>query len=340
MSEISVSQLAEMMGAPVDVLIEKLQAKGIEASDTNSKISDKEKLKLLEIIREGASSTATSTNPKSLTEKNITKKVMPRSVSVMNIDFGVVKRYLSDRGFGFVTRTFQSSHQSEVFFHIKNIKRTHPDLAEKLDNDAAADTIYFWYETDNTSKGEQICNVLTPDDINSKVLDNLPNFVKKIESIWTDIDSTLPVWLRDITDDLVGIDRTNELSLERDGLERERRELEEKRQKEWDAQQKIEEENLQMQEEAEEKEFEQLVAEMKPLGITKSNEVSCYIMKNRLGNKYKNISGIVMMEQDGTSWDFKGGFPPDIYARLCEQLGLSNQGSRARAVGFKSFKDL
>ncbi len=65
MSEITVSQLAEMMGSPVDALVEKLQAAGIEATDANSTISDKEKLKLLEIIRASASSTSTTAKPAS-----------------------------------------------------------------------------------------------------------------------------------------------------------------------------------------------------------------------------------------------------------------------------------
>ncbi len=114
-------------------------------------------------------------------------------------------------------------------------------------------------------------------------------------------------------------DLVNELS-----LKRERREIEEQK----------------TQEEIEEKEFEQLVSEMRSLGLTESKMVSWYITNNRLGHKYKNISGIVKMEQDGTSWEFKGGFPPKIYARLCEELGLRNQGTRARVIGFKPFKDL
>jgi len=61
----------------------------------------------------------------------------------MNIDVGIVKKYFSDRGFGFVTHTFQTGLQSEVFFHIKNLKRTRPDLAEKLDNEEAISSIYF-----------------------------------------------------------------------------------------------------------------------------------------------------------------------------------------------------
>lgn len=264
----------------------------------------------------------------------------------MNIDFGVVKKYFSNRGFGFVTHTFLVGHQSEVFFHIKSLKRTRSDLAEKLNNEESIDTIYFWYETENTSKGEQVCNVLQSDAIHNMVTDNLVSFVGNIESIWNDIDSTIPVWLREVTVDLVGVERANEFSLERETLEIERRKLEEKERKKREALQKIEEvkrqkliEQEKFQKEIEEKEFEQLVAEMKPLGITKSKEVSWYIIKKSLGYKYKNISGIVKMEQDGTSWSFKGGFPPMIYARLCEELGLSNQGTRARAVGFRPFKD-
>lgn len=283
----------------------------------------------------------------------------------MNIDFGIVKKYFSDRGFGFVTHTFLSGHQSEVFFHIRNVKKTRSDLAEKLANDESVDTIYFWYETENTSKGEQVRNVLKSDAIHNMDIDNLPSIIEQVEITWSDVDATIPAWLREVTVDLVGVDRAKEIDLERDALERERRELEEKERKEREAVQKMEDakrekrrkerkalleiekvktqklnEEQKIQEEVEEKEFEELVAEMKPLGITESREVSRYIMNNRLGYKYKNISGIVKMEQNGTSWHFKGGFPPIIYARLCEELGLSNQGTRARVVGFKAFKDL
>ena len=87
-------------------------------------------------------------------------------------------------------------------------------------------------------------------------------------------------------------------------------------------------------------EFEQLVSEMIPLKFTLSSQVSAYIMNNRLGYKYKNISGIVKMEQDGNIWNFDGGFPPRIYAKVCSRLGLNNKGSHARVVDFKSFNDL
>jgi hypothetical protein len=90
----------------------------------------------------------------------------------------------------------------------------------------------------------------------------------------------------------------------------------------------------------EEAEFALLLAEMKPLQFTDSAAVSRYIMKNRLGQKYQNVSGVVKMARDGTTWDFNGGFPPRIYRALCLELGLRKEHTRVSAIGFKSFKTL
>ena len=94
------------------------------------------------------------------------------------------------------------------------------------------------------------------------------------------------------------------------------------------------------QEKLEEDEFCQLVAEMSALGFTNSKQVSTYIVRHKLGHKYKNISGVLQMELDGNVWNFNGGFPPEIYARLCKELGLGNQGTRARAGAFTPYKDI
>jgi len=157
----------------------------------------------------------------------------------------------------------------------------------------------------------------------------------------------MPIWLRGATIDLVGVDRADELSLERDVLEREKRELSEKGRKERDALKKIEEAKRQkqveyqkIQEEIYEKEFGQLVAEIKPLGFIYSSEASKYIVNNQLGYKYKTISGHLEMELDGVTWNFKGGFPPKIYARLCQELGLCHKNTRAKPKKFESFKEL
>ncbi|MEY0027220.1 hypothetical protein AB7459_01160 [Providencia rettgeri] len=92
--------------------------------------------------------------------------------------------------------------------------------------------------------------------------------------------------------------------------------------------------------EIEENEFQQLVAEIAVLGFANSAQVSQYIVNNKLGNKYQNISGILEMKKSGEIWDFKGGFPPKIYARLCQKLKLMNNNSTARPRKFTYFKDI
>lgn len=262
----------------------------------------------------------------------------------MTVDFGIVKNYLPDKGFGFVSRTFLEGHQTEVFFHIRTIKKCSFDLAEKLNNSDSIDTICFWYETEDTAKGEQVRNVVNSQIIQSTEFDNLSTVLNKVEEFWNDVDFSIPSWLRQATVDLVGDEQAQEIYLERIAFEKE---YNENKQKEQEALRKIEEEKYRkiiekrkIQEEVEKNEFEQLVAEMKTLRFTHSNQVSRYITDNHLGSKYKNISGIIKMEQEGTTWQYEGGFPTKIYAMLCAELGLSNQGSRARAVSFTPFKDL
>lgn len=63
----------------------------------------------------------------------------------MTIDFGSIKSYDSNRGFGFVGRTFLNQSR-KVFFHIKKIKKNYPELAKELDNSEAFETVHFWYE--------------------------------------------------------------------------------------------------------------------------------------------------------------------------------------------------
>ncbi|EOX1771030.1 hypothetical protein ACPDPP_003572 [Vibrio cholerae] len=83
-----------------------------------------------------------------------------------------------------------------------------------------------------------------------------------------------------------------------------------------------------------------LISEVKDKGFKFSKELSNYIIKNQLKRKYPNISGVVKMEKSGEQWDFSGGFPRKIYSIVCSELGLSDQGTTAKAVGFKSFKDM
>ena len=69
--------------------------------------------------------------------------------SSVNIDFGVVSRYFSDKGFGFVRGLLLGS-SSEIFFHIKAIKKTDSQLAAKLVSDHFSESFHFWFETEVT----------------------------------------------------------------------------------------------------------------------------------------------------------------------------------------------
>ncbi|TNF36220.1 MAG: translation initiation factor IF-2, partial [Gammaproteobacteria bacterium] len=51
MSNVTVKQLAEVVGAPVDRLLEQLKEAGIVAANADSLISDEDKLKLLDFLR-------------------------------------------------------------------------------------------------------------------------------------------------------------------------------------------------------------------------------------------------------------------------------------------------
>ncbi len=261
-------------------------------------------------------------------------------------DFGVVSNYINERGFGFI-RGLLLGNKSEIFFHIKTIKKTDPQLAARLSNEPFSEDFRFWFETEITPKGEQVCTVFPSDKVRKGAITSQARLVESIESYWRDLRRKKPSWLEDATSDLVGRDRANELSLEREHLEAEEQRKRELERKESEAREAIEREKRQQQlnaekaqEQLEEDEFQSLVSEMKLLGITHSSQVSNYIVSNRLGYKYKNISGILQMELDGTTWNFKGGFPPKIYAKLCEKLGLSNNGTKARAVAFESFGNI
>lgn len=89
-----------------------------------------------------------------------------------------------------------------------------------------------------------------------------------------------------------------------------------------------------------ESEFRELVAEVRPLGFTRSEDVSSYILDHGLCGKYRHISGIVPMERDGDLWDFVGGISEVFFGRLCSALGLAHRHSTARPRGFISFDEL
>ena len=50
MSKVTVKQLSEVVGAPVERLLEQLKEAGIEAANADAEISDEQKVKLLDQI--------------------------------------------------------------------------------------------------------------------------------------------------------------------------------------------------------------------------------------------------------------------------------------------------
>lgn len=88
--------------------------------------------------------------------------------TIMNIDFGKIKKYISDRGFGFVKHSFKNNGKGEVFFHISAIKKSNSRIYEALTEDK--DDIYFWYEFEETKKGKQLKRILDRADISIEQL--------------------------------------------------------------------------------------------------------------------------------------------------------------------------
>lgn len=294
----------------------------------------------------------------------------------MYIYFGIIKKYLPEKGFGFLTHPISLGPNKDIFFHITNVKKSNNEIAERLSIYSSDENICFWYVSETTQKGEQLQSILKPEYVFNLNQDNSNEFTEKIEFIWGNIDKEIPFWLSEVTIGLFGSNGYDKLKSDRNTLIQERNEERERQRKEQERLRKIEEEKAKIerekraeerrrqeeerekarkkaeeewkiQREAEERqqkiedeEFESLVAEIKSKEFTQSHQVSSYIIRNRLGDKYQNISGVLEMENGTSSWKFNGGFPPRIYAMLCERLELGNKGTRSIVTGFTSFKDL
>ena len=262
----------------------------------------------------------------------------------MNVDYGKVVKYEVNRGFGFVERNFlKKNGDTKTFFHITTIRKYDRNLLLKLQNGNIKD-IYFWYEYETTSKGRQVTKIIKPNDLE---LDTKLAISQLLENKWLDTNNNISEWLEVVS--LVILDEQN-INLLKEKIEslirkqeEERLELENARRLEQERQQTIRQqeiERIRAQKAIEEDEFQQLVDEIRSQGFTHSSQVSNYITQNSLGYKYKHISGHLEMSNNENSWIFTGGFPRDIYARLCSELNLTNNGSSARAGRFISFNDL
>lgn len=259
---------------------------------------------------------------------------------MVKIDFGKVEKYIEDKGFGFVSHTFVGSPSKEVFFHIKSVKRTHPKLAQALITYNSLEPLYFWYEFEISEKGQQVIAILDPTTICLNHPDSASIFIEVIEKSWVNAELSIPESIRKATIDLLSLDETRQLETRRNILEQEKKKKYEELRRAGASRLQEVADQMEAKEKAEETEFRQLVAEFSGLGFTQSKQVSAYIVRQKLGNKYQHISGVLQMKMEEDVWSFNGGFPPRIYARLCYELGLGNQGSRARPLSFTAYKDI
>ncbi|WP_139252133.1 hypothetical protein [Hymenobacter psychrotolerans] len=238
------------------------------------------------------------------------------------------------------------------------IDKSNKEVYDKLLNYDKNRSICFWCELEMTAKGMQLKQVIKPEDAFKLEKDNIIKYINSIYLMYLDIDALISFWLGEFAVGLVGTKGKAELEQERKFLIQNRNDEIELLWLESQMLKKVEEEELEKErakneeerlrnkvsEEqrsiVEEEEFEQLVAEMNVMGFTMSHQVSSYIVNNRLGDKYKHISGVLEMENQGVLWKFNGGFPPKIYAKLCERLQLVNKKTASRVIGFTSFNDL
>ena len=231
----------------------------------------------------------------------------------MEVEFGSFQRYVSERGFGFVNRLLSAPHKRDVFFHIRSIKKSNQNLANKLNNDEDICSQYFWYEIEKTEKGDQVSSIISQKDMKMKLANDLSTFIEKIEQVWMNINATPPEWLELAAKELAGESFVESLKAKRVTLLQEiqrerdlkRKEAERKKKEAEEAQRRLMAE-FAKERETEEEEFRLLVEEIRSHRFTHSKQVSSYIMRNRLGDKYRNISGVVKMELEGNTWDFNG----------------------------------
>ncbi len=80
MSEVTVKQLAEAVGTPVDRLLEQLGEAGISVSNADAKISDEDKVRLLKHLRKGEVKPTVAAAPKKITLKRKTVSELKTSV--------------------------------------------------------------------------------------------------------------------------------------------------------------------------------------------------------------------------------------------------------------------
>jgi len=88
MSKVTVKQLSEVVGAPVERLLEQLKEAGIEAANADAEISDEQKVKLLDHLRNSHGKTAAKTGGKSkiTLKRKTTSELKSGGAKTVNIE--------------------------------------------------------------------------------------------------------------------------------------------------------------------------------------------------------------------------------------------------------------
>lgn len=86
-----------------------------------------------------------------------------------------------------------------------------------------------------------------------------------------------------------------------------------------------------------EAEYQALLVKLRPLKFTKTSQVSQYIMNHNLKSEFGLISGIARMQNGDSNWNYPGAIHPKFFARLCNDLGLEDNNTESRVVGYSSF---
>lgn len=288
----------------------------------------------------------------------------------MSISLGKVERYIEDKGFGFITPCFMNDLDlNSIFFHIKTVST--PDVVKSLESEGyLKEPCFVWYTYTKTPKGYAVTSVLDIKDVRDKASQKNKRWEEHLRTVWGSLKSVKPEWLELATQGVMGQEAVHTLKAALAMKEEEANRLRviEEQNKllkaetvSVDAYNELLDEltllkeqvkNVQQERDAIKStwesalsdqafyELELLVREVKQQRFTQSHEISKYIVKNRLGDKYRHLSGVLEMENDERSWGFDGGVSPKYYAQLCEKLELDNKNTRSWVSKFTPYKDL
>ena len=105
----------------------------------------------------------------------------------MKVNFGVVRKNVLDRGFGFIEPTFAKTKTKDLFFHIKTVKKENPVLANRLAEEEQIEPLSFWFRVEDTAKGQQVGCLLKPEVIQEEYASEFSVITSELEAIWKDI---------------------------------------------------------------------------------------------------------------------------------------------------------